>query len=525
MRSRSSSISLAQATGLLTIANALGLGLNFFLGILVAQAFGTSAEMDAYTIAISVPESLQYLLMIGTLSLVFTPMFIHLRTTEGDAVAWRVANTLLTLTALSLLLVVGVLIPVTPLLVRLLAPGFTPQTQQLALSLTRLLLPSVLFYAGAAVLLGISYAYRDFKTPALNTVLVSALGIAGFFVFVVWLDLGILGLVISRLVTLSLVTILLLWFVKRLDPRFGPRLALDRRATQVLSYMPFYVVGAVSGQLSLIVNRRFASELGIGSVAAFSYGQRITDIPLALVGVAFGTALLPSLAAYIAEGRYETARKSFFRGVIVLSFLMTPMMIALVVLRTPVIRLFLARGAFDAASTHLTGLAVAGLGCGLLARAVGSMVVRGLPAFRTRRAPAVLSIASSATDIGLTIILVRWLGLLGIALAVSAGELVFVVLGMLFYQRRLGNGPLHWLIRHLGQIAVCGLLMIIVMQAVVYWFPVPASRDSFLLNVLHLVGIGSAGLVTFGLSAMLLNPDVVRTALRWLRQLEQSLVT
>lgn len=516
-------MSLAQATGLLTVANTVSLVLGLLFNILIARAFGTSADMDAYTIAVSVPESLQYLLMIGTLSLVFTPMFIDLRITQGDAVAWRVANTLLTLIGTGLLLIVILLLPATSMLVQLLAPGFSKETQDLATGLTRLLLPSVLYYAAAGVLLGLCYAYQDFRTPALNAVLVSGLGIATYYLFVVWLELGILGLVIGRLATLVVLIILLGWSAARLDAQFGPRLVLDRRVTHVLVYIPFYVVGAVSGQLSLMVSRRFASELGVGSIAALSYGQRIADIPLALVGVAFGSALLPTLATKVAEGRYDNARQSFFQGVAFLSFLTIPIMIGLVVLRVPIVRLLLARGAFDTSSTYLTGIVVAGLACGLPSRAVGAMVVRGLPAFKTRRAPAMLSAAGSATSIGLTILLVRWLGLLGIALSVAAGDLVYAVLGVFFYYRRLGSQAMCWLMRHLIQVAISGLLMAGAMLACTNLLPTTTGDQTSLRDVVQVLGIGSAGALVYGMSAMVFNADVVRAALCWLCKREQPL--
>jgi len=86
-------------TSLLAAANIVSLGLNFVTAILVARTFGTSAQMDAYTLAVSIPESLQYLLMLATLSVVFAPLFIDYRTQHGEQAAWELA--------LSLLLVVG----------------------------------------------------------------------------------------------------------------------------------------------------------------------------------------------------------------------------------------------------------------------------------------------------------------------------------------------------------------------------------------------------------------------------------
>src|SRR5262245_6632351 len=103
-----------RATGMIAGANAFALGLSFLTTVLVAREFGTSADMDAYAVAISIPESLQYVLMLTTLSVVFTPMFIEVRTRLGELEAWSMA--------LSLLVLVVVLVVLLLPLIALLLP-------------------------------------------------------------------------------------------------------------------------------------------------------------------------------------------------------------------------------------------------------------------------------------------------------------------------------------------------------------------------------------------------------------------
>lgn len=196
--------SLLRATGFLATANLLSLGLNFLTVALVAQEFGTSWEMDAYAIAISIPESLQYLLMLASINLIFPPLFIDFREREGEQAAWEVATSLLSLLCAAMAVMILVIAFAAPLIVAVLAAGFSLEGRQLAAQLTRLISPTLFYYGTAGILLGISYAYGDFRTPALNAVLTSLLALAFFFLFVIFLDLGIRGLIVGRVLNFGI---------------------------------------------------------------------------------------------------------------------------------------------------------------------------------------------------------------------------------------------------------------------------------------------------------------------------------
>lgn len=434
--------SLWRATGLIATANAAALAVQFLTTVLTAREFGTSAQMDAYTLAVSVPESLQYVLMLATLSVLFTPLWIDARVRFGDSEAWSMALSLLLILALGVLVLLPVLFLVMPTLMLWLAPGLTGTTRALAVTLSDILLPGLFYYATAGILLGLCYAYRDFKIAALNTILFAALNLAAFVVSVQILRGGVLGLMIGRLVVLVLLQIFLLWSALRLRRGTVVRLRLwHPHVGTVLTYLPPYMFGALSGQLALLINRAFVSTLGEGSVAAWGYGQRLTDIPLAVLGAAFGATFLPDFAAHVAARESDAARTSWLRALRRVLLALAPVTLIFVLAGEPLIALLFQRGSFDARSTHASAMVLAGLALGLPARGVGGLIVRGMPAFKTRVLPLLLSALATGTNILLDVSLISLLGLFGIALAASLGDTAFTLVGAIVFWRWLRSPP------------------------------------------------------------------------------------
>lgn len=497
---------LWQATGALAGANGLALVLSFLTTALVAGKFGASAAMDAYTLAIALPESLQYLLMLATLSVVFTPLFIEARTRHGEGDAWSMALSLLVLIGLLVAALIPVLALAMPWIMLVMAPGFAPATRALAVELGTLILPGLIYYATAGVLLGICYAYHDFTTAALNTLILAGLNLAFFFLLVVYLDGGVHGLMLGRLLALGAAQVFLLWRTLRHN-RWQARIQLrNPHVWQMLSYMPPYMFGAVSGQLELVVSRSLISTLGVGSVAAWGYGQRVAEIPMAVLGAPLGTTYLPDFATSVAAGQSQQASARWNRAVRRVAFVLTPVAALLVALAAPVIALLFQRGAFDAAATQDSAQVLAGLALAMPIRGIGGLIVRGMPAFKTRRLPLLLSALSTGTSILFAFLLLGPLGLFGVALAAGIGDLLFVAVGMAEFWRRLqARGILNEL-AELGKIVLGSLAGGITAAWCAQlpwldWFAIPLVGRAMQVMVPGMLGLALFAVVSLALRA------------------------
>ncbi|MCC7162356.1 MAG: hypothetical protein IT331_07675 [Anaerolineae bacterium] len=432
--------SIWRGIGILAFANAAALVLQFLTTVLMARAFGAGAAMDAYTLAIFFPEALQYLLMLVTLSVVFTPMFIDARTRLGDAEAWSIAVSLLLIVAAVVLVLIPALAAAMPWIIVVMGPGMAPATQALAGELTTIILPGLVYFATAGILLGICYAYQDFVTAAVNTLLLALLNLTSFFVFVSWLDWGVRGMMLGRMLALLILQLFLVLRVRAHKRGIALKWRVWHPQTWLmLTYLPPYMFGSISWQIGQIAIRSLLSTLGAGTLAAWGYGQRLADIPMGVLGTAVGTTYVPLFSSAVASARYSEARRDWSRAVWRMLLVLTPFAVLLVVGAAPLIQILLERGAFDAQATQMTAAVLIGLSLGLPLRGVGGLVVRGLPAFKTRLAPILLSALSIGASVGGAFLLANVWGLFGIAFAVSLGDALFAIAGLWFFWRRLAR--------------------------------------------------------------------------------------
>ena len=197
-----------------------------------------------------------------------------------------------------------------------------------------------------------------------------------------------------------------------------PRLTPGVRRT--LAIMAPGTVGAGVTQLNLLISTALASTLPGGSVSYLYYADRLNQLPLGVVGIAVGTAILPPLSRHIRLGRSAEAVATQNRGLELALLLTLPAAVGLAVLATPILSVLFQHGAFGAADTAATAAALAAYALGLPA----FVLVRVLaPAFFARHdtaTPVKVAVAAMATNLCLTLVLMQFLAHVGIALATTA---------------------------------------------------------------------------------------------------------
>ncbi|MBI2977511.1 MAG: polysaccharide biosynthesis C-terminal domain-containing protein, partial [Rhodospirillales bacterium] len=192
-------------------------------------------------------------------------------------------------------------------------------------------------------------------------------------------------------------------------------------------------VGAGVYQISLVIDTVIASLLPTGSISYLFFADRVNQLPLGVIGVAVGTALLPLLSRQVRAGDTEAALKSQNRA-LELSFLLTlPAAAALVVISEPVIRVLFERGAFGAAETRATAAALAVFATGLPAYVLVKALAPGFFAREDTATPVKISVVCLLVNLVLNLILMVPLKHVGIATATSvaswlnAGLLAYVL--------------------------------------------------------------------------------------------------
>jgi len=414
--------------------------LGFVRDILMASGLGAGMVADAFFVAFKFPNFFRRLFAEGAFNAAFVPLFGERLEKEGVVAARRFAAEAAAVMVATLLTFTLLAIMAMPILMYAIAPGFAghPEKFELTIELTRITFPYLTFMALIALMGGMLNTMQKFAATAaapilLNIVLISAL---------VLLNLDVLdhpGFTLAWAVCAAGIG-QFIWIVAACAQRgllFRlPRPRLTPGVKQLLKLMAPGLIGAGVVQINLVVDVILASTLQEGSVSFLYFADRINQLPLGVVGVAVGIALLPLMTRQLAEGDAAGAAESQNRAVEFALLLTVPATLALVTIGDPIVRVLFERGAFDADATANTAAALAAFALGLPAYVLIKALTPGFFARQDTVTPVKVAMAAVAANIILAVVLMQFLAHVGIALATACSAWLNAVLLWVILHRR-----------------------------------------------------------------------------------------
>jgi putative peptidoglycan lipid II flippase len=397
--------------------------LGFVRDILTAAILGAGPVADAFFVAQRLPNLFRSLFAEGAFSAAFVPLASG-TLAEGGAAAMRdFAEEAFAALFAALLVFVAVGEVFMPWVLRVIAPGFErdPAKFRLVVDLTRITFPYLLFISLTALQGGLLNTVERFAAPAATPILLNVFLIAGLLLMAQFGWTG--GHVLAAALTAAGVA-QFLWLMRSCG-RAGVRLRLRRprltpRVKETLRIMAPGIVGAGVTQLNLVISTALASLLPGGSVSYLYYADRLNQLPLGVVGIAVGTAILPSLSRQVRTGDRDGAVATQNRGVELALLLTLPAAAALIILAGPILAALFERGAFGPLQTRATAAALAAYAAGLPAFVLVKVLAPGFFAHRNTRTPVKVAVAALALNLALTVTLMQFLAHVGIAIALSA---------------------------------------------------------------------------------------------------------
>ena len=268
-------------------------------------------------------------------------------------------------------------------------------------------------------------AYGKFAVPAFTPVILNLCLIAGAFLGQEYLDLPVEGLAISVLVAGLLQLGFQLPSLARLGLVPIPKLNVRHpRVKQVFVLMLPALFGASVSQLNLLIDTMLATFLVKGSISWLYYADRLLELPLALIGIALATVILPSLSADAAEEDMAAFSSKIDWGLRWVAILGVPASVALVVLAEPLITTIFYRGAMTALDVSMAALALQAYAAGLLGHMFVKILAPGFFARQDMKSPVEIGIVALVSNMILNALLIVWLGHIGLALATSASAFI-----------------------------------------------------------------------------------------------------
>ena len=476
MRQMSFAAAFRRISGLTGMSRLLGFGRD----ITFAAFLGAGPAADAFLVALKLPNMFRRLTAEGALANAFVPSFAEMRSADGNGAAMRLAGEVQTTLMIALLALVVAAEIFMPSIISFLAPGFAdtstgddmPGRFDVAVDLARITFPYLPMISLVAFWAAIANAHDRFSVAALLPVIFNICLIVGALALPFW-DMALGDIVKARPVPLALALlvagILQLAIMGMVLHRAGimpgwhwPRLLSPAR--RMWRRFVTASAGAVAIQINLVVDLVLASLLGVGAISWLYYADRIVQLPLGVIGIALGTALLPRLSAQFREQDRQPARQTLADAILFAAFLVLPASVALAMIGPQIITGLFRYGAFSMSDALASGMALAIYAVGL----PGHLLLKILqPAFYAAFRPGLVlavSVAMVAMNIGLSITLMQIYGHLGLAMATSASGIFAAVTLMIISVRSgyVGTLPISGLLRILAACAVMALAIVVI---------------------------------------------------------------
>ncbi len=461
---------------------------------LLAVHYGTGMQANAFYTASRIPRVFFDAVFASAIAACFIPVFSEYLTRRGREEAFRFAGTFLTavaaLTAALSLAGMGLAGP----LVELFADGYDQATAALAVSLTRVMFPTVLFTGVAFSFVGILQSLGEFNVPALIST-VSNLVIIAYFLT---LDgqLGIYGLAGAFLAGWLLQALVQVPALRKKGFRYYP--SLEWRSEGMRRSFALMVPVMVSTwvqPINLTVNSRFGSHLYDG--AGVSAIEISTNLYLIIAGVfvlSVTNVIFPELSRLTAADRQEQFQDTLRRSLHATLFFVLPMSAGLMVLARPLISFIYGGGLFDEFSVSITAQGLVWVSLGMAGYGVQNILSRAYFARQDGRVPLAAGAASIGVNIALCMALTGSMGVAGLALASAVSSTVYaLLLALPMLQSQRGLFTPSFLL-DLGKMLLCAGVMALAVWALETLLSplLPGGKAGELLLLVLCAGAGAA---------------------------------
>jgi len=506
---------IARAAGMVMIALALSMLIGLLRRVMVANAFGTNLEIEAFAAANRVSETLFNLVAGGALASAFIPTYTTLLTRDDPDGASKLASAIgnLILIIMSLLALLAAIFA--PQIVRyLLVPGFAsdPYKEQLTINLLRLMLPSAIIFSLSGLVMGILNSHQIFFVPALAPSMYSLGMIFGLIVLVP--SMGIYGLAWGVIIGAGFHLLIQIPWLLRLGLRYLRTLGLHfPPVIEVGRLMAPRLLGVAIVQLNFWINVWLASFMVEGSVNGLIYAFALMLMPQSIIAQSIAIAAMPTFSAQFARGKLNEMRNSLSKSLQGILLLAIPASIGLIVLRRELVVLVYQRGEFTEFSTMLVSWALLWYAAGLVGHSVVEIMSRSFYAMHDTKTPVFVGVIAMSLNVvfslGFSSLFRKlgWLPLGGLALANTlATALEMIALLWLMRGRLHGLGGRNILRASLQ--AAGGTLMMLL--ALWVWISFSSSQADWLIA---LGGIVIGGLV-YALMMLVVGVPEVRMLTR-----------
>lgn len=372
---------------------------------ILASHFGATRMLDIYYSAFKLPDLVFNIILLGSLSSAFIPVFIGTRR-ESEENAWLVARNFTTVMFTLVLVVTGLLWIFAGSIVGLIAPGFTGSDRELAITLTRIMFLSPVIFSLSAIAGSVLQALERFWAFSIAPVLYNVGIIIGAVYFAPWATAHgqspVVGLAWGVVLGALFHLIIQGTAAHRAGFRFKPHWDLaNAEFRKILKLMVPRTVGLSAYSIDSAVTNAYASIMAAGSIAVFNVANNMQFVPISMVGIAVATAVFPRLSQHASASEHGQFKERLAQTLRNTALIIIPLCVAAFFIAPWVIRLIYGIGLFKGAAVEATIVVLQIFLFGVPAQSFIPILSRAFYALHNTRVPVLISITAIALNITL----------------------------------------------------------------------------------------------------------------------------
>ena len=415
--------------------------LGYFRDLLIARVIGAGLISDCFFVAFKLPNLFRRILGEGAMNAAFIPVVSGVRTKSGKKSADAFFSNIFSFLLVALLAFVLILEIFMPLIITLIAPGFSdnPEKFNHSINLTRLTFPFVLFICLTSLMGAYLNTLGKFASMAVTPIILNLSLIFTLLIFFKSENLFLISSTLSFVVSIAgIIQVIWMYYnIRRNKSKLSINFSFlktfksDKEITKFFKLLLPAILGNGAYQINLLIDMILASTLPDGSISFLYYADRVNQLPLGVLGIAIGTALLPVLSSQVKKKQKKEAEKSISKAIKFGILFSIPAFFGLLIFSENIISFLFFRGAFEYKDVQATSSALIALCCGLPAFIMIKILVIPFFANEDTKTPIKISLFCMLINLILNLILIR--EFLHVGLAISTSVSAWINFILLFY--------------------------------------------------------------------------------------------
>lgn len=483
--------------------------------MVLSYVYGASGTTDAYLISQTIPTVIFSFVSTG-IATGFVPMYSRILGARGRLEADRYTSNLSNALVLMAAIIVVFVLVLTQPVVKLFASGFTGETLSLAVKLTRISIFAVCFTGLVDVFLGYLRLHGSFVVPGLVSFPFSFAIILSLFISA-RTSIYVLG--VGSVVATASQLVLCIPFLRKMGYTHRPILDFqDRYIKEMIFIVLPVIVGTAVNEINILVDRTLASQIAVGGISALNYAKRLNGFVQGLFVVSVTTVLYPIISKMAAEGNLRGLKAYLSEAMSMVNLFVIPATVGAMIFAQEIVTLLFGRGAFSVEAVHMTGSALFYYSLGMIAFGLRDVLTRAFYALQDTRTPMINASIAVITNIVLNIVLARFLGIGGLALATSISGIISALLIFITLRKKIGPFGLKEITKSFAKIASASIVMGLIAYGGFMFLRQFVSQNMALLAAI------AVGALTYGILILFMKiPEVDRTVESVKRRMRNSL--